>query len=219
MWKFINDKYVKKIYAPKNVADPATEFLEGGNEKEEKEEEKDEEKEEEEPVEEPQQTAQPKAGLLDFDLEGDNKAELAPDLKADSTDFDFSFKGPEKTIPKTQPKSDLLSIFDDEPKKASAPVISKPQDNFGYKNPISVPRPMIGNKYAALDFVQAPIINNNVYNIYNNYNMNISSGSTFSAKPNANGAPIPYQFNKPKPRPYPEQKSESLFKDVLPDDF
>ena len=34
VWKFIQNKYVKKMYVPKNVADPATEFRNGSTEHE-----------------------------------------------------------------------------------------------------------------------------------------------------------------------------------------
>ncbi len=113
--------------------------------------------------------------------------------------------------------ADLLSIFSEKP-SGTLEVHHKSEE---VKKPAIAttvqPRTVIEKgKYAALDLVgTGPVISNNVYNIYNNVNMNITAGNLATGF--SSGA---YMYGQ-----QPEQmhaylpRSDEKFKEVLPKDF
>eukprot|EP00826_Nyctotherus_ovalis_P011450 TRINITY_DN12984_c0_g1_i6.p2 TRINITY_DN12984_c0_g1~~TRINITY_DN12984_c0_g1_i6.p2 ORF type:complete len:162 (+),score=27.72 TRINITY_DN12984_c0_g1_i6:660-1145(+) len=152
--------------------------------------------------------------LLDFDLDETGNAHVGtPDIQPIPINQHITISvNAEKE--KVKPNEDLLAMFEEDTKKDSkkeAAVFSMQAKQANY---------IVPNKYAALDYIQPPNVNNNVYNIYNTYNMNINTGPNISYRhpPNVQNKPrkeVTYQYVKPT-LPKPE---DNAFKNILPDDF
>ena len=193
---------MKKLYAPKGNIDPAAEFRQ---KKENGELEPVAESQPEPVAEEP--APQPK--------------EIAPEL------LDLEF-GSGNNVAKEKANADLLAMFGSDTKFTSPaavttnttvpPVKEKPKPAAVVPKQVPIVQP---NKYAVFDFVQGPTISNNVYNIYNNVNMNISAAPSFGYGQNSTAMPHIVQF-QPTYQPAPPAKTYSddkAFKDILPKDF
>lgn len=204
LYKFIKDKYVKRLYVPKNALDPVADFFQSGSD----------EVEESGVDSEPVAPAVIPSGLLDFDLDGTNNAHMETSATQPvpiNQHITITVKAEGE---KARPNEDLLAMFEEDTKKdtqkeAAAFNVQAKQTNY-----------MVPNKYAALDYVQPSAVNNNVYNIYNTYNMNINTGPNINYRhpPNVQAKPrkeVTYQYVKPA-LPKPE---DNAFKNILPDDF
>ncbi len=208
--QFIRDKYVKRLYAPKDTLDPAAEYLE---------------KRKNGIVVEPT----PAAEVPEPEVAPPAQPkEIAPEL------LDLDFGAGKGAAGEAKGKSDLFSVFGDgfgsgtktaaaepttKPAPAATPVKPGVAPPAVMQKTVPQPRPMIQpNKYAALDFVPGPMYSTNVYNIYNNVNMNISAGSGFGygAQP-----PVGIQFQPTYSMPAipKSDANDKAFKDVLPKDF
>jgi len=213
MWQFIRDKYERRLFAPRDTLDPAAEYLEKKKNGEEIPEPKSEKIAEEPPKIEPVKS-EPK---------------VAPEL------LDFDFGTNPKENPKEKAQADLFAAFEKDFSKTATkpssaiqpkliPTMPKTAQNNAKPNVFMTNnQPFVPNKYAALDFVQGPIISNNVYNIYNNVSMNISAGPGFNMpQPNRVNQPPIQQFVQFQPTysiPPKSDSNDKAFKDILPSDF
>lgn len=191
---------MKRLYAPKNALDPVTEFFQGESDE----------------VEQGEADVKPTApikmptGLLDIDLIGNNNEDVEEIiLRPAPVVSRVAISTTNETEKK--PNEDLLAMFEEDTKKTTTTM--KPKTNY-----------VVPNKYAALDFVQGPVVGNNVYNIYNTYNMNINTGTSINYRypTNVSNKPkkeVTYQYVQPKPSPMTSNTQDNVFKDILPDDF
>lgn len=188
---------MKKLYVPKNALDPVAEFFQGESE---------DNYEEEDEVTKPVAPAVMPQGLLDFDLNEANKhvEELVPKPAPIVSHITISKKD---EVEKKKPSEDLLAMFEEDSKKSKLPATK------GAAVIYTAP-----NKYAALEFVQGTTVANNVYNIYNTYNMNISTGPNINYRYPQAKKEVTYQYAQPKSSMIPKTE-DNKFKDILPDDF
>lgn len=165
LYRFIKDKYVKRLYAPKNALDPVTEFFQGESD----------EIEQGEAEVKPTASMKMPTGLLDIDLIGSNDEHVEEIiLKPAPTSSHVTVST--RNEAEKKPNEDLLAMLEEDTKNTTTTITTKkPVTNY-----------VAPNKYAALDFVQGPVIGSNVYNIYNTYNMNISTGPSINYRYPAN---------------------------------
>lgn len=207
VWQFIQNKYVKKLYAPKKVADPATEFKENLEEDSSKKKsktpptdddsiksiKKKAKKKEDTPVVIKDKPAKLSAidDLLDIDIENNDKA--IPTIPIAST---------------VKVKSEnLWDIIEPKPVNTSIPAPSKTNApvNISF-TPVNFYARQQANKYAAFD--QLPYVP--PYNTNINRSLMYNQSSNFTAKtPNNFGFEV-----KPE-----KSKLDNAFAGLLPDDF
>jgi len=192
---------VKRSYAPKNALDPVAEFFQSESEGNYEEEDKPKVAKAVTPVVIPK-------GLLELDFNG-HVEELLPKSTPVVSHSTISTKD---EVEKKKLSEDFLAMFEEDSKKNKTSATSVKGTSTSYMAP---------NKYAALDFVQAPAVANNVYNIYNTYNMNISTGPNINYRYPPNNMPkkeVTYQCAQYNSNTMPKTE-DNKFKDILPDDF
>lgn len=147
-------------------------------------------------------------GLLELDFNG-YVEELVPKSTPAVSHSTISTKD---EVEKKKPSEDLLATFEEDSKKNKTPATSIKGMSSNY---------VVPNKYAALDFLQAPTVASNVYNIYNTYNMNISTGPNINYRYPPKNMPkkeVTYQYAQYNSNTMAKTE-DNRFKDILPDDF